>query len=284
MTSVHIALLQFACSEDRERNVERTVDRIRRAAAAGANIICLPELFDVPYFPQRTAIACRTLAHRLPSKTARTLQELAGALGTVLIVPVFEEAQPGLLFNTTLVIDADGTCAGTYRKTHIPNGMGYFEKYYFTPGNLGYPVFDTQFGRIAVGICYDQWFPEVARIFALQGAQLVFYPSAIGTEPDRPGYSSAGAWQTVMQAHAITNGIFVAAVNRVGAEGEMVFYGKSFVCDPFGAILAQAGEQEEILAANIDFGKIHDMRDVFHFLRDRRPATYTPLLQQIIES
>jgi N-carbamoylputrescine amidase len=208
---------------------------------------------------------------------------LAEELGCVLIVPVFEEARPGVYFNTAIVFDADGRELGKYRKTHIPDGPQYHEKFYFTPGNLGYPVFRTRYGTIGVGICWDQWFPEVARILALEGAEVVFYPSAIGSEPDRPGYSSAEAWRTVIRSHAIANGIFVAAVNRVGVEEEMTFYGESFVADPFGEVLVRAGAEEAVLLADLDLGRIRELRELLHFFRDRRVETYRPLLNRLIE-
>jgi N-carbamoylputrescine amidase len=208
---------------------------------------------------------------------------LSAELGSVLIVPIFEEARPGVYFNTAVVFDADGRELGKYRKTHIPDGPQYHEKFYFTPGNLGYPVFRTRHGTIGVGICWDQWFPEVSRIFALEGAEILFFPTAIGSEPDRPGYSSAEAWRTVIRSHAITNGLFVAAVNRVGVEDQMTFYGESFVCDPFGEILARAGAEEAVLLADIDLGRIRELRELLHFLRDRRIETYEPLLQRLVE-
>lgn len=279
---VKIALLQLACGTDVAANVVKTAEKIREAAANGAKIVCLQELFDAQYFPQYVKVEGYRFAQALPSNTTQQMQALAKELGVVVIVPIYEEATAGVYFNTVVVFDADGKDLGKYRKTHIPDGPQYLEKYYFTPGDLGYPVFDTQFGRIAVGICWDEWFPEVARIFALQGAQLIFYPSAIGSEPDRPEYSSATAWRTVISAHGITNGVFIAAVNRVGTEDEMTFYGESFVSDPFGEFLAQADHQEAILYATCDFGKVREARELLHFLRDRRIDTYAPLLQRVM--
>jgi N-carbamoylputrescine amidase len=279
-TSVKIALIQHVCSPDVNNNTANAIDAIERAAATGAKIICLQELFNAPYFPQLARVENNALAEKLPSESAHKMSRLAKKLGIVLIVPIFEAAQPGLCFNTALIFDAGGTMVGKYRKMHIPQSPQYQEKFYFAPGDLGYPVFQTKFGKIAVGICYDQWFPEVARIFALRGAQIIFYPSAIGSEQDKPGYSSAEAWQTVMRGHAIANGLFVAAVNRVGKEGEMSFYGRSFVCDPFGDFLAKAGSEAQIVFAHLDYDKIREMRELFHFWRDRRVETYEPIVMK----
>lgn len=282
-SGTRIALLQLPASEDREENVRKTEVRVREAAAGGATIVCLQELFDARYFPQRVAVDRYALAETLPSTTSERMAALASELGIVLIVPVFEEARPGVYFNTALVFDADGRELGKYRKTHIPDGPRYHEKFYFRPGNLGYPVFRTRHGTIAVGICWDEWYPEVARIFALRGAEVLFYPSAIGSEPDRPGYSSAEAWRCVIRSHAIANGVFVAAVNRVGVEDGLSFYGGSFVSDPFGEIVGEAGSEEAVVFADIDVRKIRELRELFHFLRDRRIDTYGPLLDRLVE-
>lgn len=278
-----IAILQLACGEDVAANVEKAIGHIRQAAQQGAQIVCLQELFDAQYFPQFVDVRSYAFAQPIPSPTTERMGALAAQLGIVLIVPIYEEAMPGLYFNTAIVFDADGAYLGKYRKTHIPDGPQYLEKFYFAPGDLGYPVFDTRFGRIAVGICWDEWFPEVARIFALQGASVIFYPSAIGSEPDRPEYSSAEAWRTVIRAHGIANGLFVAAPNRVGSERDMTFYGESFISDPFGEILARGGSGDEILVADCDFGKVREARELLHFFRDRRVDTYQPLLRKVIE-
>ena len=252
---------------------------MREAAAGGAQIVCLPELYDLPYFPREVAVASWGLAERQPSERVAELGRLAAELGIVLIVPVFEEAAPGVLFNTAVLYDADGTHLGCYRKNHIPDGPGYHEKYYFTPGDRGYPVWETAFGRIGVGVCWDSWFPETARLLALGGADLLLFPTAIGNEPDRPGYSSEEAWRTVMRAHAITNGVFVGAPNRVGVEEKMTYYGGSFACDPFGEVIARAGSSPEILFADLDFGKNRELRELLQFFRDRRTDTYGGLLR-----
>jgi N-carbamoylputrescine amidase len=282
INNVRIAILQLTCSTNVAENEAKTINKIKEAASNGAQIVCLQELYNAVYFAQNVKVENYKYAQKIGDAGTLTLQALAKELGIVLIVPIYEEALPGLYFNTVLIYDANGDYLGKYRKNHIPDGPQYHEKYYFTPGDLGYPVFDTQFGRIAVGICWDEWFPEVARIFALQGASILFYPSAIGTEPDRPEYSSADAWKTVIRSHSITNGVFVAAPNRVGTEDEMTFYGNSFISDPFGTLIAEANEQENILYADCDFAKIKEARELLHFLRDRRTDTYAPILKQVL--
>jgi N-carbamoylputrescine amidase len=281
--TVRIALVQMACSGLRESVRDRAEAHVRQAAASGAQVVCLQELFDATYFPQEVAVERYALAEPLPSPTTERFGRIAAELGVVLIVPIYEEAQPGVYFNSVVVFDADGRDLGKYRKTHIPDGPQYLEKYYFTPGDLGYKTFDTRFGKIGVAICWDEWFPEVARIMALQGAQVLFYPSAIGSEPDRPEYSSAEAWRTVIRSHGVCNGVFVAAVNRVGVEDAMTFYGESFVSDPFGQVISQAGGGEEVLLADLPMGRVREARELLHFLRDRRIDTYGPLLQRTIE-
>lgn len=282
IVNVRIAILQLTCSTNVAKNEAKTIEKIKEAANNGAQIVCLQELYNAVYFAQNVKVENYNYAQKIGDAGTSKLQALAKELGIVLIVPIYEEALPGLYFNTVLIYDANGDYLGKYRKNHIPDGPQYHEKYYFTPGDLGYPVFDTQFGRIAVGICWDEWFPEVARIFALQGASILFYPSAIGTEPDRPEYSSADAWKTVIRSHSITNGVFVAAPNRVGTEDEMTFYGNSFISDPFGTLIAEADDKEDILYADCDFAKIKEARELLHFLRDRRTDTYAPLLKQVL--
>jgi N-carbamoylputrescine amidase len=279
---IKIALTQLACSENVADNLQKHLEKIREAAAQGAKIVCLQELFNAQYFPQTVNVKNYQYATRIPSDLTQIMSELAASLEIVLIIPIYEEAMAGVYFNTALIFDADGKYLGKYRKNHIPDGPQYHEKFYFTPGDLGYPVFETRYGRIAVGICWDEWFPEVARLFALQGAEILFYPSAIGSEPDRPDYSSHEAWQTVIRAHGITNGVFIAASNRVGVERDMNFYGHSFISDPFGDFLAQAQKEETIIYAECDFNKIREARELLHFFRDRRVDTYAPLLNKIL--
>lgn len=277
--SVRLALIQRSVETDRDAARQGAEDAVRAAAEEGAQVVCLPELYDLPYFPREVSVELTALAEPQPSPSSAALGRLAAKTGVVLVVPVFEQAAPGVAFNTALIYDADGSLLGRYRKNHIPDGPGYHEKYYFTPGDGGYPVWDTACGRIGVGICWDQWFPETARAFALGGAQLVLFPTAIGSEPDRPGYSSEEAWRTVMRGHAIANGFFLGAANRVGVEGDMTYYGGSFVADPFGEVLARAGEGPDLVLADLDFDRLAELRNLLHFFRDRRVDTYRDLLR-----
>lgn len=277
--SVRLALIQRSVEADREAARQGAEDAVRAAAEEGAGIVCLPELYDLPYFPREVSVELTALAEPQPSPSSAALGRLAAKTGVVLVVPVFEQAAPGVAFNTALIYDADGSLLGRYRKNHIPDGPGYHEKYYFTPGDGGYPVWDTACGRIGVGICWDQWFPETVRAFALGGAQLVLFPTAIGSEPDRPGYSSEDAWRTVMRGHAIANGLFVGAANRVGVEGDMTYYGGSFVADPFGEVPARAGDAPDLVLADLDFDRLAELRNLLHFFRDRRVDTYRGLLR-----
>ncbi|WP_235827916.1 nitrilase-related carbon-nitrogen hydrolase [Brevibacillus migulae] len=208
------------------------------------------------------------------------MSELAKRLEVVLIVPFYEKAGRGIYFNSAAVFDADGKHLGTTRKNHIADGPQYHEKYYFVPGNTGYPVYETRFGKIGIGICWDEWFPEVARILALQGAEILFYPSAIGSEPDHPNLSTRRIWEKAISTHGISNGVFIAAVNRVGQENHMTFYGGSFVSNPMGEILQSLDEEEGILLQEINKREIDDARNLLQFLRDRRPDTYGLILRQ----
>lgn len=276
---IRLGLIQRAIEPERDAAHRGALEAVRAAAGGGAQIVCLPELYDVPYFPRRVEVECWRLAERQPSRRVEELGRLAAELGVVLVAPVFEEGAPGVLFNAALLYDADGTLLGRYRKNHIPDGPGYHEKYYFTPGDTGYPVWETAFGRIGVGVCWDSWFPETARLLALGGADLLLFPTAIGSEPDRPGYSSEDAWRTVMRGHAIANGVFVGAPNRVGVEGPMTYYGGTFVCDPFGEVIARAGADPGIVFADLDFGRNRELRELLQFFRDRRTDTYGGLLR-----
>jgi len=224
------------------------------------------------------------LARSLPDESVAVMQKIAAAKKLTIIVPVYECVRPGINFNTAVIIDADGSIAGKFRKVHIPEGPQYLEKYYFTPGDLGYPVFQTAYATIGVGICWDEWFPEVARILGMKGAQIIFYPSAIGSEPDRPDYSSQAAWETVIKSHGIANALFIAALNRVGREDDMRFYGGSFISNPFGDVLARGDDHsDQVVAAALDLQQIREFRDLFHFYRDRRPETYSELLKIVVE-
>ena len=254
----------------------------KNAADQGAQIICLQELYCSQYFPQHVDVDHYGLARPLDDHSVTIMQKLAAEKKCVMIVPVYEYAMDGVYFNSVKVFDADGTSLGKYRKIHIPDGPQYYEKFYFTPGDLGYPVFQTRYGTLGVGICWDEWFPEVARILSLKDAQILIYPSAIGTEPDHPEYSSQNAWETVIKSHAVANNNFVAAINRVGKEGDMTFYGGSFVSDPNGDVLIRGGTEDEILTVDIDLSQIKKFRDMLQFHRDRRPDTYTEILRQVI--
>ncbi len=283
-----IGLIQMACALDPNENLAKAVWRIREAAARGAQIICLQELFRTQYFCREENAELFALAEPVPGPTTETLGALARELGVVLIAPLFERRAPGLYHNTAAVIDADGALPGLYRKMHIPDDPLYYEKFYFTPGDLGFQNFDTRYARLAPLICWDQWYPEAARLASLGGATILFYPTAIGWHPAEKlhhGAAQLDAWRTIQRAHAIANGVYVAAVNRVGHEGPpdggIEFWGSSFVADPFGRILAQASQdQEEILVVECDPQRIEEVRRHWPFLRDRRIDAYSGLLER----
>jgi N-carbamoylputrescine amidase len=282
--TVNVALIQMSCGIDIRQNIDKAASMVQQAAADGAHIVCLQELFASRYFPQTVDVKNYGLARSLPDEAVAVMQKIAAAKKLTIIVPVYECVRPGINFNTAVIIDADGSIAGKFRKVHIPEGPQYLEKYYFTPGNLGYPVFQTAYATIGVGICWDEWFPEVARILGIKGAQIIFYPSAIGSEPDRPEYSSQAAWETVIKSHGIANALFIGALNRVGREDDMRFYGGSFISNPFGDVLARGDNQsDQVVAAELDLKQIREFRDLFHFYRDRRPETYSELLKIVVE-
>lgn len=280
---VTVAAIQMACGEDREANVARAVERVRAAAAEGAEIVLLPELFEGPYFcKEQDSRHFALAAPYRDNPTLARLSELAAELRVVLPVSFFEAAN-NALFNSVAVIDADGRPLGLYRKSHIPDGPGYSEKFYFAPGDTGFRAWSTRHGRIGVGICWDQWFPESARAMALMGAELLFYPSAIGSEPSDPEWDSSGHWRRVMQGHAGANLTPLVAVNRVGTERarrtEITFYGTSFIADETGAVVSEAGrDSEEIITARFDLAAIAARRRNWGVFRDRRPELYGPLL------
>jgi N-carbamoylputrescine amidase len=282
--TVNVALIQMSCGIDIRQNIDKAASMVQQAAADGAHIVCLQELFASRYFPQTVDVKNYGLARPLPDEAVAVMQKIAAAKKLTIIVPVYECVRPGINFNTAVIIDADGSIAGKFRKVHIPEGPQYLEKYYFTPGDLGYPVFRTAYATIGVGICWDEWFPEVARILGIKGAQIIFYPSAIGSEPDRPEYSSQAAWETVIKSHGIANALFIGALNRVGREDDMRFYGGSFISNPFGDVLARGDNQsDQVVAAELDLKQIREFRDLFHFYRDRRPETYSELLKIVVE-
>jgi N-carbamoylputrescine amidase len=276
-----IALIQMTCADSPVGNLEKAVARIEEAAAQGAKVICTQELFRSPYFCQSEDPSHFDLAESIPGPSTDVLCKLAGSLGVVLIGSLFERRTEGLYHNTAVVIDDQGELLGSYRKMHIPDDPLYHEKFYFTPGDLGFKSFNTRFGRLGVMICWDQWFPEAARLTALSGARILFYPTAIGWQFDEGPQVDAAqhdAWETVQRGHAISNGVFVAAANRVGREGGIEFYGQSFVADPFGAVLARASSsQEEILLVECDLGQVERTRRDWPFLRDRRVDSFGDL-------
>ena len=283
---IRIGLVQMACEMDSQSNMQKAEEGIREAAGKGAQIICLQELFQTPYFCQVEDPQNFQLAEEIPSLTTQALSKMAGELQVVLIVPVFEKRSSGIYHNTAVVIDADGSMAGRYRKMHIPDDPGFHEKFYFTPGDMGFQAIPTRFGKIGILICWDQWFPEAARLTALAGARILFYPTAIGYQAFDAAVAQkqAEAWQTIQKAHSIANGVFTAAVNRVGQENEINFWGGSFISDPFGEVLAEASAQApEVLVADCDLGLIEETRQGWPFLRDRRVDAYQDLTHLFID-
>ncbi len=268
-------------------NLDRAIEGIREAASQGAQIVCLQELFASRYFCQTEDMEHFRLAEPIPGPTSSVLGHLAEELEVVLIVPLFEQRAPGLYHNSAVVFDADGSCLGTYRKMHIPDDPGYYEKFYFTPGDLGFRTYSTRYGMIGVLICWDQWFPEAARLTALSGAQILFYPTAIGWHDDElPDVAKAQheAWETVQRSHAITNGVYVAAVNRIGHEGDVTFWGASFVAEPSGQLIAQAPhDTATTLLATCDLTAVATMRQSWPFLRDRRIDYYHDLNARFLD-
>jgi N-carbamoylputrescine amidase len=289
--SFRIGLVQMACSHDPNQNLAKAEWRIREAAGRGAQVICLQELFRSQYFCREENAELFALAEPVPGPITDSLSRLARELSVVVIAPVFERRAAGLYHNSAAVLDADGELVGIYRKMHIPDDPLYYEKFYFTPGDLGVPRFDTRYGRIAVLICWDQWYPEGARLASLGGADIVFYPTAIGWHPSEKQEHGAGqldAWRTVQRGHAIANGVYVAAVNRVGYEGTshqgLEFWGSSFVADPFGRVVAEApSDREETLIAEVDPRRVEEVRRHWPFLRDRRIDAYGPILSRWID-
>jgi N-carbamoylputrescine amidase len=285
--TVRIALLQMSCVDAKEANVAKALARIREAAAQGAQIVCLQELFATPYPCQDEDHARFALAEPIPGPTHDQLQQAAAQEQVVVISSLFERRAPGLYHNTTVVFDADGQSLGKYRKMHIPDDPHYYEKFYFTPGDLGFRCFSTRFGHVGVGICWDQWYPEAARLMALQGAEMLFYPTAIGwlsAEKPHYGESQRSAWETAMRAHAIANGVYVAAVNRVGTEGQIEFWGSSFAADPYGNVIHRAAiDHEELVLVDYRRSLIDTARTHWPFLRDRRIDAYGGLTQRFID-
>ena len=293
-----VGLVQMRMGPDPEANFASAIERIRAAARLGANIVCLPELFKTQYFCQREDIRLFDLAEAIPGPSTDRLAEVAREAKVALIASLFERRAPGLYHNTAVTLNADGAIAGVYRKMHIPDDPLYCEKFYFAPGDLGFQAVDTAFGRVGTLVCWDQWYPEAARLTALQGAEVLFYPTAIGWHPaekDKFGAAQYEAWQTIQRAHAIANGVYVASVNRVGLEhGDVLgnrapgagleFWGGSFLADPFGRVIAKAShDAEEILLGEIDLALIEETRRNWPFLRDRRIDAYGGITQRHLD-
>lgn len=290
MTDIHsqntvIGLVQSACTDDINHNLDEAVRGIRSAAGKGAQIICLQELFRSRYFCQVEDANLFSLAESIPGPSTDRITALARELGVVIIASLFEKRAQGVYHNTAVVIDADGSIAGKYRKMHIPDDPCFYEKFYFTPGDTGFTSFATRYGRVGVLICWDQWFPEAARLTALSGAQMIFYPTAIGYQPRdaHEAEKQATAWETIQKSHAIANGVFVASVNRVGKEDNLQFWGRSFVCDPLGQALTKAGDAPDVLIANCDLTMIENTRRGWPFLRDRRIDAYQNITRIYID-
>jgi N-carbamoylputrescine amidase len=286
-----IGLVQMRCTASAEENLTRAIDKIREAAARGAQIISLHELFRSEYFCRKEDPELFNLAEPVPGPSTHALADIAKEREVVLVVSLFERRAAGVYHNACAVLDADGSFLGKYRKMHIPDDPLYYEKFYFTPGDLGFPNFDTKYGRIGVQICWDQWYPEGSRVTALGGAQVIFYPTSIGWHPHEKaefGTAQLDAWRTIQRAHAIANGVYVAVVNRVGFEGKpalgdpgLEFWGNSFVADPFGQVVSEAtNDHEEILVVECDPAKTEDTRRNWPFLRDRRIDAYGPILNR----
>ncbi len=283
-----IGIIQMRCAADPAVNMEKIIGHIRDAARQGAQVICTPELFRSQYFCQREDTGLFSLAESIPGPTTETLGRLARELDVVLVASLFERRAAGIYHNTAAVLDADGSLAGLYRKMHIPDDPLYYEKYYFTPGDLGYKVFAVKHGRIGVLICWDQWYPEAARLTAMQNCSVLFYPTAIGWHPAEKaeyGAPQVSAWQTMQRSHAIANGVYVASPNRVGhegaADGGLEFFGHSFICDPFGRLLQEVDEhQEGVLVAEVNPAAQETVRQNWPFFRDRRIDSYQHLAQR----
>jgi len=293
-----VGLVQMSASPDPERNLQHAIDLVGDAAKRGAQVVCLPELFQTQYFCQRENAALFDLAESIPGPTTERLSQVAKTLKIVLIASLFERRAAGVYHNTAVVFDTDGATLGMYRKMHIPDDPLYYEKFYFTPGDLGFRAFDSAYGKLGTLVCWDQWYPEGARLTALQGAHVLFYPTAIGWHPaekEEFGVAQHDAWKTIQRAHAIANGVYVAVVNRVGFENGDIrgnrapgagleFWGRSFLCDPFGRVIAEASvDKEEILIGDVDLKALEDIRRNWPFLRDRRIDSYAPITSRMID-
>ncbi len=289
MSKVKVGLVQMSCSSSKEENMQKAIAGIKDAAAKGANIVCLQELFTSLYFCDVEDYDNFKLAEKIPGATTDTLGQVAAACNVVVIASLFEKRTQGIYHNTTAVIDADGKYLGMYRKMHIPDDPAYYEKFYFTPGDLGYKTFDTKFAKIGVLICWDQWYPEASRLTALQGAEILFYPTAIGwatSQDEATNIEQYNAWQTIQRSHAVANGVHVVSVNRVGLEqnGAMKFWGGSFVSNPFGTLLYKGShDNEETEVVEIDTDATDRYRTHWPFMRDRRIDSYENITKRFID-
>jgi len=289
MSKVKVGFVQMDCTANKAENLAKAIEQVKIAAAKGAQIVCLQELFTSLYFCDEENYDNFSLAEPIPGPSTDALQQVAGELGVVIIASLFEKRTAGLYHNTTAVLDADGSYLGKYRKMHIPDDPAYYEKFYFTPGDLGYKVFKTKFATIGVLICWDQWYPEAARITALMGAEILFYPTAIGwatSQDEATNVEQYNAWQTIQRSHAVANGIHVVSVNRTGfeQEGRMKFWGGSFISNPFGTVIYQAShEKEEVHVEELDLSITDRYRTHWPFMRDRRIDSYAPITKRFID-
>ena len=288
-----VGLVQLSASDDSNKNLERAVAFIEQAAKLGAQVVCLPELFRSQYFCQREDASFFDLAEPVPGPSTEAIGRVAREKKITVVAPIFERRAAGLYHNSAAIVDSEGKVSGIYRKMHIPDDPAYYEKFYFTPGDLGFRAFDTSVGRIGTLICWDQWYPEGARLTALRGASVLFYPTAIGWHPHEKelhGSAQREAWRTIQRSHAIANGVYVAAVNRVGHEkpteggAGIEFWGSSFLCDPFGVLIAEGSlDKEEVLIGEVDLARIEDVRRNWPFLRDRRIDAYGGIEQRFLD-
>lgn len=288
-----IGLLQLAYSANIGENTKKTLSWVKKAAKQGAQVICLPELYRTQYFCQKEDSKLFDLAETIPGPSTKVFQKAAKENNVSIVLPLFEKRAPGVYHNSAVIINADGNMLGTYRKMHIPDDPGFYEKYYFAPGDLGFKSFETKYGKIGTLICWDQWYPEAARLTALKGASVLFYPTAIGWHPaekERYGAAQKDSWITIQRSHAIANGVYVASVNRTGFEKTVenqdgiIFWGSSFICDPQGVLIAQASEdKEEILMADVDLNYIETIRRNWPFLRDRRIDAYQEITKRYLD-
>ncbi|MDO5608413.1 MAG: carbon-nitrogen hydrolase [Capnocytophaga sp.] len=289
MKKANVGIVQMTCTKDKNENLQKAITKTREAAAKGAQIVCLQELFTSLYFCDVEDYDNFALAEAIPGPSTDALSEVAKELGVVIIASLFEKRTQGLYHNTTAVIDADGAYLGKYRKMHIPDDPAFYEKFYFTPGDLGYKVFKTKFATIGVLICWDQWYPEAARITSLMGAEILFYPTAIGwatSQDEATNKEQYDAWQTIQRSHAVANGVHVVSVNRVGYEqnGAMKFWGGSFVANPLGRLLYLAShDEEEVHVQELDLDKTDHFRTHWPFLRDRRIDSYQPITKRFLD-